>query len=232
MVDKLHEKLSLDPNYSDVGTLSQFRDFLTDAENARSIYNAIETNKDYTTFTRGDFNAFFSDVKKKDLDGSTSGLVAGGSEQSGPRFQSSKEIIAEAGPTFKGGVTKVMFLDPSNPYSLAPGKYIQQGNKIYNMLGVEVFEVAPDNAIPIKPQDIDESLFNTKVVKKFQIGGFITPGGGASGAIFDDGMMFVEENSQDPDLLEVSYNIGKEERDEERETKKEEEEEEKKNKFI
>ena len=35
MVDKLHEKLSLDPNYSDVGTLSQFRDFLTDAENAK-----------------------------------------------------------------------------------------------------------------------------------------------------------------------------------------------------
>ena len=228
MVDKLHEKLSLDPNYSDVGTLSQFRDFLTDAENARSIYNAIETNKDYTTFTRGDFNAFFSDVKKKDLDGSTSGLVAGGSEQSGPRFQSSKEIIAEAGPTFKAGVTKVMFLDPSNPYSLAPGKYIQQGNKIYNMLGVEVFEVAPDNAIPIKPQDIDESLFNTKVVKKFQIGGFVTPGGGASGAIFDDGIMFVGENSQDPDLLEISYNIGKEERDEEREIKKEEEEEKKK----
>ena len=74
-IDKLWNELTQDSDYSDVGTIVQFRDYTLDKERSETLYSALKNNPKYSNYTEDGFEKFYIELKKKDIsEPSISGL--------------------------------------------------------------------------------------------------------------------------------------------------------------
>ena len=54
-IDKLWNELTQDSDYSDVGTIVQFRDYTLDKERSETLYSALKNNPKYSNYTEDGF---------------------------------------------------------------------------------------------------------------------------------------------------------------------------------